>query len=92
MAVDIYVKALECELSKMLPDSLVGDVLAILEHAGLLDYKKCKVLVVRQYCNDLLRCGKGKVDSMWLAAERFSCSYEFVRACMYYYKDVDLRA
>lgn len=31
-----------------------------------------------------------KVEAMYDAAERFCCSYEYVRKCMYYYKEINL--
>ena len=38
-----------------------------------------------------MKKGKLKVDVMWEAAERFACSYEYVRKCVYYYRDVNWR-
>lgn len=31
-----------------------------------------------------------KMDAMWKASEKFACSYEYIRKCMYYYKDINL--
>mgnify|MGYP007081677823 FL=1 len=47
-------------------------------------------MVVREYVNELVGRGTGKVDAMYMAAEKFCCSYEYVRKCMYYYKEVNL--
>ena len=49
-----------------------------------------KILVVREFVIDLVGRGTGKVDAMYMAAEKFCCSYEYVRKCMYYYKEVNL--
>ena len=56
---------------------------------GVVDFSRCKILAVREYVLDRIREGKGKVDVMWDAAERFACSYEYVRKCVYYYRDVN---
>ena len=57
---------------------------------GVIDHTLCKVLVVRRYVDELVRTGTGKVDAMWLAAEHFCATYEYVRKCMYYYKDLNI--
>ena len=49
-----------------------------------------QVLSVREYVNSLLQLGYKKIDAMWKATEIFSCSYEYIRKCMYYYKNVNL--
>lgn len=67
-----------------------GDLVARLIEMGVVDTVKCKVLVVRRFVDDLVRKGEGKVAAMYTAADRFCCSYEYVRKCMYYYKDVNL--
>lgn len=57
---------------------------------GVIDHTLCKVLAVRRHVEELVRSGTGKVDAMWLAAEHFCATYEYVRKCMYYYKDLNL--
>lgn len=56
---------------------------------GVVDHTQCKVLAVRTCVDTLVRGGQGKVDAMWQAAEHFCATYEYVRKCMYYYKDVN---
>ena len=57
---------------------------------GVIDYSRCKVLSVREYVRKLTREGCKKTNAMWDAAEKFACSYEYIRKCIYYYKDVNL--
>lgn len=57
---------------------------------GVVDYSRCKVLAMREYVNTLMKSGEKKTNAMWMAAERFSCSYEYARKCMYYYTDVNM--
>ena len=61
-----------------------------LSEIGVLDYVLCKVLVVREFVCALQRNGVKKIDAMWIASEKFACSYEYIRKCMYYYTDVCL--
>ncbi len=58
---------------------------------GVVDFSRCKILAVREYVQEQMKKGKLKVDVMWEAAERFACSYEYVRKCVYYYRDVNWR-
>lgn len=57
---------------------------------GVVDYSMCKVLAVRRYVGETVEAGEKKIDAMWMATERFACSYEYVRKCIYYYKDVNV--
>lgn len=57
---------------------------------GVVDFSRCKVLSVREHVGEKIKQGAKKTDAMWQAAERFSCSYEYIRKCMYYYTDVNL--
>lgn len=61
-----------------------------LSEIGVLDFILCKVLVVREFVNALQRTGVKKIDAMWIASEKFACTYEYIRKCMYYYTDVGL--
>lgn len=67
-----------------------GELAGKLAQMGLLDPTLCKVLAVRQEVEALMRRGEKKVDAMWMATEKFSCTYEYVRKCVYYYNDVSL--
>ena len=57
---------------------------------GIIDSTLCKVLAVREHVRDIMETGIRKTDAMWLATERFACSYEYVRKCMYYYTDMNI--
>lgn len=57
---------------------------------GVIDHTRCKVLAVRRVVEELVGEGSGKVDAMWIAAERFCVTYEYVRKCIYYYTDVNI--
>ena len=61
-----------------------------LSSIGVLDCILCKVLVIREFVAALQRSGVKKIDAMWIASEKFACSYEYIRKCMYYYTDVSL--
>ena len=90
MTLTIYDKQLISSIKKMFPENEdAGEMVEILIRIGVVDTVKCKILAVRKYVNDMVRQGNGKVDSMYVAAETFCCSYEYVRKCMYYYKYVD---
>ena len=86
---NVYEKQLIDSVSKLYPDSCTAGLVEMLIRMGVVDSTLCKVLVVREYVNDLVKRGSGKVDAMYSAAERFYCSYEYVRKCMYYYKEVN---
>jgi ribosomal protein L17 len=58
---------------------------------GVVDHTLCKVLAVRGRVEELVKSGRhGKVEAMWIAAEQFCATYEYVRKCMYYYTDVNI--
>lgn len=84
----------EKELARMVAERYgklpAGELVAELCRIGVVDHTLCKVLAVRRYVEELVRGGTGKVDAMWLAAEHFCATYEYVRKCMYYYTDVNL--
>ena len=82
------------ELMHLLQDKF-GQLSAVqliekLSEIGVLVCVLCKVLVVREFVNTLQRNGIKKIDAMWIASEKFACSYEYIRKCMYYYTDVGL--
>ena len=68
-----------------------GELMEKLIRMGVVDYSRCKVLAVREYVWELVKGGEKKINAMWMAAERFVCSYEYVRKCIYYYKEVNLQ-
>ncbi len=67
-----------------------AELVAELCRIGVVDHTRCKILSVRRYVEELVKEGAKKVDAMWLAAEHFCATYEYVRKCMYYYTDVNI--
>lgn len=57
---------------------------------GVIDHTLCKVLAVRRWVEESIKEGRGKVDAMWMAADYFCATYEYIRKCMYYYTDVNI--
>ncbi len=56
-----------------------GELVAELCRIGVVDHTLCKVLAVRRWVEEAVSGGEGKVDAMWLAAEHFCATYEYVR-------------
>lgn len=90
MTLTVYQKQLINFVDNAFPGENAGEVVERLIRMGVVDTVRCKILVVREFVDGLVRKGSGKVDAMYIAAEKFCCSYEYVRKCMYYYKDVNL--
>ena len=84
----------ERELSQKIADRYgrlsAKEFLSKLFEIGVVDYTRCKALIVREYVDETNKKGNKKIDAMWIAAEHFGCSYEYVRKCIYYYKDIHL--
>lgn len=81
------------ELARIVAERLGGkaaDVVECLCQMGVVDHTLCKVLAVREHVAELVKGGAGKVDAMWMAAERFCATYEYIRKCVYYYTDVNI--
>ncbi len=86
----VYEKYLSEVVASNFPSLSCGELLEKLIEIGVVDFTRCKVLAVRRFVDDCMRGGMKKIDAMWDAAEKFCCSYEYVRKCMYYYKDVNV--
>lgn len=67
------------------------DIIDMLFRVGVIDSTLVKVLVIREYVEELMRKGDTKLNAMWRATEIFACTYEYVRKCIYYYKDINLQ-
>lgn len=84
----------EKELCRLLDDTYapqnIEQTVEYLSRAGVIDYTRCKALVVRRFVERLTLAGAKKIDAMFAAAEEFACSYEYVRKCVYYFRDVNL--
>lgn len=65
-----------------------GEMLEALLRSGVIDFGRCKVAAVREFVEAEVRRGEMKMEAMFEAAERFACSYDYVRKCIYYYKNV----
>ena len=63
----------------------------LLCRVGVIDSALVKVLVIREYVQELMTAGESKLNAMWRATEIFACTYEYVRKCVYYYKDIKLQ-
>ena len=86
----IYEKKLSKQLLQRYPQMTPEELITKLIEIGVVDATRCKVLSVREYVNSLLQLGYKKIDAMWKATEIFSCSYEYIRKCMYYYTDMNV--
>ncbi|MCC8019544.1 MAG: hypothetical protein LIO85_07215 [Rikenellaceae bacterium] len=67
---------------RQLAETLIG--------LGVIDNTLCKVLMVRYEVVRHIGAGLRKTDAMWLATEKYCCSYEYVRKCIYYYTDLNI--
>ena len=85
-----YEKELILLLEQQYPNIPVKNLIVKLMDMGVIDFSRCKILAVRSWVNQHIQQGYKKIDAMWKASERFACSYEYVRKCMYYYQDVNL--
>ncbi|MDL2319902.1 hypothetical protein LJC45_02080 [Alistipes sp. OttesenSCG-928-B03] len=86
----IYVRELVAKLKEKYGQLSTDDFADKLFEIGVVDHTLCKVLAVRDYVAVRVREGEKKIDAMWKAAEHFSCSYEYIRKCIYYYTDVNI--
>lgn len=86
----IYQRELKQRIQQHYPTLQADQLIDLLCDMGVVDVTRSKVLAVRDYVEGLVRNGRRKVDAMYQAADHFSCSYEYVRKCMYYYTDVNM--
>ncbi len=70
------------EEEEMTPQALMESLLK----RNLLDQKRCRALLVRDFVDESVRKGSTKIDAMYEAADRFCCSYDSIRKYVYYYK------
>ena len=90
MLMTIYMKELIGMLDRRYGQMPTEEFAGKLFQIGVLDHTLCKVLAVREFVYAIVKDGGKKIDAMWEAAEHFSCSYEYVRKCIYYYTDVNI--
>lgn len=86
----IYVKELLDMIDQEYGRMDTKDLTKKLFEIGVVDHTMCKVLAVRKYVENEMKKGEKKIDAMWNASERFSCTYEYIRKCVYYYTDVNI--
>lgn len=87
----IYQKNLENLIEEKCKNMSHKNVVETLFRIGVIDATLAKVLVIREYVSELTRNGEAKLNAMWKATEIFACTYEYVRKCVYYYKDVNIQ-
>lgn len=85
-----YEKELALIVQQKYSNYTSGELIEKLIEMGVVDFSRCKILAVREYVGALGTQGVKKTNAMWQATEKFSCSYEYIRKCMYYYTDVNL--
>lgn len=90
MKLTVYDKQLIESVGRLWPGLDTAELVERLINIGVVDPVRCKILVVREYVEKMFVHGYGKVESMYMAAEKFCCSYEYVRKCVYYYKEINL--
>lgn len=75
-------KALMEELAHRLPrgrQALIEELVRL----GLIDWRRCEELMLRDEVLRLIRSGERVVDALMMAAQRFCCSYEKARYIYY---------
>lgn len=80
----IYYKALVSAVAKLCAEKEPTQVIETLQELNLLDPKRCKAFLVKNFVVDKVNEGMGKTDAMYEAAEKYCCSYECVRKYIYY--------
>lgn len=87
----IYIKELLKIITEKYGKLNTDELAKKLFEIGVVDHTLCKVLAVRQNVEKQMKDGTKKIDAMWNAAEKFSCTYEYVRKCIYYYTDINVQ-
>ncbi len=90
MKLNIYDRQLIDKMADLFPGADTATVVEQLIRIGVIDSTRCKILLIRENVDALVKQGQGKVEAMFITADKFCCSYEYVRKCMYYNKDINL--
>ena len=90
MILTLYDRKVIDFMDRQFPGKEAGKFTEQLIRMGLVDNTKCKILMIREYVSEMVRKGSGKIDAMYSAAEEFCCSFDYVRKCIYYYKNINL--
>lgn len=86
----LYQKKLEEIVEEWGGKKCPQDIIRLLFRIGVIDSTLVKVLVIREYVHRQVETGVSKLNAMWNATELFACTYEYVRKCVYYYKDINI--
>lgn len=58
---------------------------------GVIDHTRCKVLAIRRWVDDRVAIdGIGKIRAMHMAADHFASTFDYIRKCVYHYRDVNV--
>jgi hypothetical protein len=90
MKLNIYDRHLIESMVRLLPSPDTAAVVEQLISIGVIDTTRCKILLIREKVEALVKAGGGKIESMHITANEMCCSYEYVRKCMYYNKDINM--
>ncbi|MCD7963479.1 MAG: hypothetical protein LUF90_08020 [Rikenellaceae bacterium] len=86
---NIYQKIFRKIISESYNNPETTQLIEALIESGILDDTLLKVFIIRRFVFNKVEMGVTKLNAMWKATEEFCCSYEYVRKCVYYYKDVE---
>jgi hypothetical protein len=89
MKLNIYDKHLIESMVRLFPDAGTATLVEQLIRIGVIDHTKCKILLIRENVDAMVKEGYGKMEAMHATADKFCSSYEYVRKCMYYNKDIN---
>ncbi len=86
-----YVKTLLARIEEKYGDLSHSEFVSKLIDTGVVDFRLCRILAIREWVNADVKAGATKYQSMWHASKYFGCTYEYVRKCMYYYTDINFK-
>ncbi len=90
MKLTIYDKYLIDSMVRLYPSAETAPLVEQLIRIGVVDPVRCKILLIRENVAALVKEGNGKIESMYMTAEKMCTSYEYVRKCIYYNKNINL--
>ncbi len=90
MKLNICEKFLVESMERLFPDADTATVVEELIRIGVVDPIRCKILLVRESVEALIKEGRGKVESMEITADTLCVSSGYVRKCMYYDTNINL--
>ncbi len=59
-------------------------------NSRVVDFRFCKIALIRHLVEDCFKRGCGKREAMRLVAEDMACSYKYIEKIMYYFRDVNI--